>query len=128
MPPLSFSRAFSAVYLDLVFPRRFGADHCVALFFQRSHQLIERRGKSIHTVLLKLLGDCIEIDAQSFQPSERRRRVIETIPYSLSRHLAMVFEGIERLRRQSIDGFSADEVFDVKNIRIGRVLGAGAGP
>jgi hypothetical protein len=34
---------------------------------------------SSNIVLLKLLGNCVEIDAQSFQPSERRRRVIETI-------------------------------------------------
>src|SRR5262247_2893030 len=40
----------------------------------------------------------------------------------------MILEGIERLRRQRIDRISTNEVFDVKNLRIGRGLGARAGP
>src|SRR4030095_16970758 len=115
-------------FLDLNFPSRFGADHCVTLFFQFAQQLIERRSKGRHTVLLKLLRNCVEIDAQSLQSSQSRRCVIETIPYSLSRHLTTIFEGIEGLGRQCIDRLSTDEVLNIKSIRIGRILSACAGP
>src|SRR4029434_9530635 len=65
---------------------------------------------------------------QSSQSAETRRCVLETIPYSLSRHLTMILEGIERLRRQCIDRVSTDEVLNIKNIRIGGILGACTGP
>ena len=40
----------------------------------------------------------------------------------------MIFECVERFRRQRIDRFGADEILDIENVGVLWILRAGAGP
>ena len=112
---------FQSIQLD-------AADHRLALFFQRGHQLVERRSKCCDAILLQLFRDRVQVDAHRLQAAQCGGCFIEIFAHSVPDNPAVIFECVERFRRQRIDRFRADEILYVKNIGILWILSSGARP
>src|SRR6478672_9015790 len=94
---------------------------------QCPHQRVERVRERPDAIQLQAAGDVLEIDSGLLQPLELPAGLID-IPVDRSLHHAVVHERGDGRIRHRVHTLRPDQVVDVENIRVGRVLGAGGGP
>src|SRR5690606_3830589 len=92
-------------------------------FEQGGKGLLELR----QAFLLQTLADDVEVDAEGGERRVLRPRRIEVAPERVA-DLTMVAQGREGGVGQGVDRVGADQRFDVEQVAVGRVLGAGARP
>src|SRR5690606_4157318 len=76
-------------------------------------QLLERVGESLHALALERLGHVVVVDADVRESLEQRLRLVDA-PLERRARSAMVLKREDRLLRQRVDGFGADELLDVQ--------------
>ena len=99
----------------------------VAFLGDGGHQGLEGFGKLAHTLAQQLLGDGVQVHAQLGQASQLGAGLVQ-ISFQRKRDGAVIAEGVEGSRRHSVDRIRPDEAVHIEGVRVGRVLGAGAGP
>ena len=100
-----------------------GLDRLVQRGEQRGEVLLERREAFVE----ELRGNRLEVDAglaRVFQGLLRRLQLVDQAGVEL----AVVEEGIDRRLRQRVHRVGQGELFDVEDVRVGRVLRAGGAP
>src|SRR5439155_4728025 len=99
----------------------------VALGFDVVEQLLEGVGELLHALALERAHDVVVVDARLAQPLEEVTRAVD-VALERRRHLAVVLEGGDRLRRHRVDGVGADQLLDVHRVAVALVLDRRRGP
>src|SRR5262249_14684749 len=104
-----------------------GRDELAALRADAVEQLRERVRELLHALPLERVDDVVVVDAGLGDLLEYAPRLVQ-VSLKRERHLAMVFEGRDRLLRHRVDRLGADQVLDVEHVAVVRVLRRGRGP
>ena len=98
-------------------------------FFQRVDELVVRLGERLDALTLQLEGHGVELDPDGLQLAQRLPGSVERLRrIDRSRDATVVFEGFERGWGQRIDRVGPDQLFNVADVAVARVLRARAGP
>ncbi len=90
-------------------------------------KLIESFGKKFDAVFGKLVGDGLHGDSRAGEIAHGLTSLIDIFLEAGAR-LAVVAERVKRGRRDGIHRVGTDQFFDIKNVAVGGILRAGAGP
>src|SRR5262249_1239473 len=91
------------------------------------HQAFKRIGERFDAIVLQLLADLFEIDADLGQLCERTPRFVQVL-FDCQADVAMIAEGGERRGRKRVDSVRTDQALDVEHVAVVRILRAGARP
>jgi len=97
------------------------------LLFQSVHQLVEGLIEFFDSFAFELPSHLIESDAELGQAPQNGGCFLDRLGEPRFR-LAMIPIGVERLHCDRVNGVEADKRFDVLEVAVSWILGAGAGP
>ena len=106
--------------------RRLGGER-LALGPDHTEQCLERLGELLDAVVLEHAGDVGEVHSTGRQPLQEQVGVAGIVRERAA-HGPVILEEAERCGGHGIDRIGADERVHVEDVRVARVLGAGAGP
>ena len=97
------------------------------VLFDRLEELVEGVGEELDAIGSELVGHLFHRDAGSGEVGHGFARAVQIFGQALTR-LAVIAEGVKRGRRDGVDGVGADQFFDVDDVAVILIFGAGAGP
>ena len=103
------------------------ADQGKALVGHCTEEIVEGLGEGFDALVDQRAGDAGEIEAEALGFGQGVFGAVDIFGQR-GAHGAVVAKGVHGGGRHGIDGFVADQLFDVENVGVGFVLGAGAGP
>lgn len=97
------------------------------LVFDGLEQLIEGGDKLVDPLFLELAGDLLVADPNSLECRQSCPGFREVL-FSGEARVSMVAEALQCLERHRVHGIGGDQLLDVQDITVGRILRAGTGP
>ena len=122
-----FHRALITPQAQLL-SRHLAGQQRLAFLLQGSQQLLKGSRKGSHAVGLQFVCDHIQVYSELCQTGQSFVRLCVPLLHGRSWCLPGVAEGVQGGGGNGVDRVRANQLFDVKDVGIGRVLGARAGP
>src|SRR4051812_42939996 len=92
-------------------------------------QLLERVGELLHALLLERRHDVVVVDAHRGQLLvQQRLGLLEVVLDGVAAHLAVILEGPDRLLRHRVHRARPDQLLDVEDVPVRRVLRGSGSP
>src|SRR4051794_29121774 len=98
------------------------AGQLVALGLDVVEQLAERRAELLHALLLERRDHVVVVDAGLAQVVEHLAGAVDVALERAALDVAVVLEGLDRLRRHRVDGVGSDQLLDVHRVAVALVL------
>ena len=123
----SFNRAspFRGLASNLVVTQL--AFSLTSFLLQACQQLFERLYELLHPLVLQLLSEVVDIDAEFGKKEKDILGLLEPL-FKPCFRLAVIAVGVERFPGDRIDRFRSDQCLDILDVAVLGILRAGAGP
>jgi hypothetical protein len=94
---------------------------CFALGVDGPQQIVIGPGKESNAFIFQALRDCLQLNPGRRELTDDQPRLVDTL-IDPAADDAVVEERLDRGPRHGIDGIGADQLFDVEDVPVGRVL------